>query len=191
MKLQSGMLLYHGSYAAISKIDLNICAQGKDFGAGFYLSDDLKQARSFIPRSIQKAVQLNILKNRSPQGFVSVFRYNAPESALPYYEFGEANREWLWYVSMNRRKNLWNDLKIKLANELLCAEIIVGKIANDTTNPTITAWLNGIYGSIQSERSADIAIEILLPNRLKEQYCFKSQKAIDCLKLEEIIAYDV
>ena len=191
MKLQSGMLLYHGSYTAISRIDLNICAQGKDFGAGFYLSDDMAQAKSFIPRAVQKAVQSKTLTEPPRQGFVSVFRYLPGPSNVPYYEFEAADREWLWFVSLNRRRTLANALKSKLPSTLHTAEIVVGKIANDTTNPTITAWLNGIYGPIQNDRSADIAIELLLPNRLKEQYCFKSQTAVDCLKLEKVYAYDV
>ena len=36
MILKDGMLLYHGSYAPIDKIDLSMCASGKDFGKGFY-----------------------------------------------------------------------------------------------------------------------------------------------------------
>lgn len=35
MKLEDGMLLYHGSYAPIDTIDLTVCASGKDFGQGF------------------------------------------------------------------------------------------------------------------------------------------------------------
>lgn len=34
MKLKDGMLLYHGSYVPVKNIDLNMCAQGKDFGRG-------------------------------------------------------------------------------------------------------------------------------------------------------------
>lgn len=191
MKLHSGMLLYHGSYTPIEKIDLNHCAQGKDFGSGFYLSDDLHQAKSFIRRAIQKAIQSNAVAPNINQGFVSVFRYMHNEPALPYYEFEAANREWLWFVSLNRRKALAEFLNHKISPELHSAEIVVGKIANDTTNPTITAWLNGIYGPIQQDRSADIAIELLLPNRLKDQYCFKTPNAVACLKLEEIYTYDV
>jgi len=29
------MTVYHGSYMAIEKIDLNLCEVGKDFGRGF------------------------------------------------------------------------------------------------------------------------------------------------------------
>ncbi len=52
MKLKDGMLLFHGSYTPVEKIDLERCAKGKDFGRGFYLTSDLNQARNFIRSSI-------------------------------------------------------------------------------------------------------------------------------------------
>lgn len=191
MMLRSGMLLYHGSYTPISKIDLDKCAVGKDFGKGFYLSDDLVQAKSFIPRAIQKALRNNLIPENIHRGYVSVFCYMDNDSSLPVYEFDSANREWLWFVSLNRRESLASFLKEKVDPAALTAPIIVGKIANDTTNPTITAWLSGLYGPVNQERSADIAVELLLPNRLKEQYCFRTQQAINCLTLKEVYTYDV
>lgn len=71
------------------------------------------------------------------------------------------------------------------------SEIIIGKIANDTTNPVITAYLNGLYGEVSEERSAQIAISLLLPNRLKEQYCFLTQRAINCLETVEVCRYEL
>lgn len=38
IELQDEMLLYHGSYVDIPKIDLNCCFGGLDFGRGFYLT---------------------------------------------------------------------------------------------------------------------------------------------------------
>ena len=38
------MILYHGSNVEIRQIDLNKSARGQDFGTGFYLSEDEKQA---------------------------------------------------------------------------------------------------------------------------------------------------
>lgn len=191
MMLQSGMLLYHGSYTKILQIDLEQCADGKDFGKGFYLSDDLAQARSFIPRAIQKAVRNNIIPKNTHRGYVSVFRYIGNDSSFPVYEFDTANREWLWFVSLNRREKMASILKDKVNPAALTAEIIIGKIANDTTNPTITAWLSGLYGPVEQEQSANIAVELLLPNRLKDQYCFRTQQAVNCLTLEEVYNYDV
>lgn len=59
--LEDGMILYHGSYAPINKIDLSLCAQGKDFGKGFYLTENFEQAKKFIGTSLRKAK--NIGKN--------------------------------------------------------------------------------------------------------------------------------
>ena len=191
MALRSGMLLYHGSYTKIEQIDLELCADGKDFGKGFYLSDDLEQAKSFIPRAIQKAVRNNLVSKNTNRGYVSVFRYTASKLELPIYQFESATREWLWFVSLNRRESVASFLRNKIEPEALSSPIIIGKIANDTTNPTITAWLSGFYGPVNQERSAEIAIELLLPNRLKTQYCFKTPEAIACLTFQEYYTYDV
>lgn len=62
------------------------------------------------------------------------------------FVFDAANKEWLWFVSINRRSELTGELKGFLQPALLDAEIVIGKIANDTTNPTIVAYLNGLSG---------------------------------------------
>lgn len=41
LELKEGMLLYHGSYTEVSKIDLSKCIAGKDFGKGFYTTSSL------------------------------------------------------------------------------------------------------------------------------------------------------
>ena len=41
------MILYHGSNVEIRQIDLNKSARGKDFGKGFYLSENEKLTTSF------------------------------------------------------------------------------------------------------------------------------------------------
>ncbi len=56
LTLTNGMFLYHGSYTEVSSIDLSKCKQGKDFGCGFYLTSSYKQARSFVPLSINKQI---------------------------------------------------------------------------------------------------------------------------------------
>lgn len=38
------MILYHGSNTSIDEIDLNQSRPNKDFGKGFYLSDNEEQA---------------------------------------------------------------------------------------------------------------------------------------------------
>lgn len=40
-------IVYHGSYTQVSKIDLDCCEKGKDFGKGFYVTTDRNQAINF------------------------------------------------------------------------------------------------------------------------------------------------
>ena len=75
--------------------------------------------------------------------------------------------------------------------EVFAADIVIGKVANDQTNPTITAYLNGFYGDILSDRAVNFAIEELLPNKLEDQCCFLNKKAVNCLTFQEARKYAV
>jgi len=190
MNLENGMLLYHGSYSAIDLIDLNKCADGKDFGKGFYLTEDFEQARGFIRNSIKKAINVGAIPHDRNFGYVSVFRYREPEEIIPSYCFDTANREWLWFVAMNRRKQLAEKFRKIIDADILKAEIVIGKIANDTTNPTIIAYLNGLFGDVGSDLAVEFAVRQLLPDRLKNQYCFLSERAVNCLEPVEVIRFE-
>ncbi len=61
-------------------------------------------------------------------------------------------------------------------------DLICGKIANDQTNTVITAFLDGVYGPIDSDRAAELAISFLEPENLTNQWCFRTPKALNCLK---------
>jgi len=189
MKLKDGMLLYHGSYTSVENIDLNQGMNGKDFGKGFYLTSDPNQARSFIRSSLIKAQNTGNAPITQNYGYVSSFRYHKPEQEIAVHEFENADREWLWFISQNRRKRLAEDLIPLITGKIFDAEIIIGKIANDTTNPVITAYLNGLYGDIKTEKAVNFAIEQLLPDHLSDQYCFLTEDAVGCLEFQEARKY--
>lgn len=189
MKLKDGMMLYHGSYTSVQNIDLTKCAAGKDFGKGFYVTADELQAKNFIRTSLLKAKGLKQIDDKQNYGYVTCYKYHAPTEFMPIYEFSDADKEWLWFISLNRRQRLAKALLPLLPKALFASEIIIGKIANDTTNPVITAYLNELYGSFEDESAAKMAISLLLPNRLKDQYCFLSQRAVNCLEVVEVKKY--
>ena len=83
-----------------------------------------------------------------------------------------------------------DEFRTDLNKELLNSEIIIGKIANDTTNPTLIAYLNGLYGNVKSQTAIQFAINQLMPDKLKEQYCFLSERAIACLEFVEANRYE-
>ena len=69
-----------------------------------------------------------------------------------------------------------------IEREMAKYDIIAGKIADDATNATLTAYLAGAFGTAGDKEADDFCIRQLLPNKLKDQYCFKTEAAIRCLK---------
>ena len=189
MKLKEGMLLFHGSYAPVEAIDLSLCESGKDFGRGFYLTSDFNQAKSFVRTSLIKAKKRGLVPEDRDYGFVSSFRFIKIDHDVKVHEFVGTDKEWLWFISMNRRAQLAERLNVLVDSSICQSDVIIGKIANDTTNPVIAAYLNGLYGDVMSDRAVQIAIEQLMPDRLKDQFCFLSEKAISCLNPQEVRKY--
>ena len=186
--LKDGMLLYHGSYMPIESIDLDKCSHGRDFGKGFYLTSSVNQARNFIKTSLIKAQRAGLASLQQKEGYVSSFRYREKDG-IQTYQFSGTDREWLWFVTMNRLDSLKPLLKERLPEDAFRAEIVIGKVANDQTNPTIIAYTNGIYGNIESEKAVAFAIDQLMPNKLDDQYCFLSERAVSCLEFQEARRY--
>ena len=53
-------------------------------------------------------------------------------------------------------------------------------MANDTTMPILNLYLNGIYDKKE-------ALKRLLPQKLKDQYAFKTEKVLEKLKFVELM----
>ena len=64
-------------------------------------------------------------------------------------------------------------------------DIIGGKIANDNTNATIAAYIALAYGDIGTQTADDMCIGLLLPERLSDQFCFKTDDALNSLSFAE------
>jgi hypothetical protein len=64
---------------------------------------------------------------------------------------------------------------------------MVGKIANDDTMATITIYLADGFGPYGSKEAAETAIRLLKPARLKDQLCFRSQRAVEKINFVEAV----
>lgn len=191
MKLFDGCLLYHGSYQPVEHIDLSRCANGKDFGQGFYLTSDPRQARLFIRTSLFKAKVNGLLENPSQTwGYVSTFVFRGNPDDFKYYEFPTADAEWLRFVIWNRLQGK-SPLPKSFLRRKIAAEIIAGKVANDNTNPVLNSYVQGLYGPLGQRRTIDIVISLLMPERLKDQFCFLTQNAANSLVFKEIKKYEI
>lgn len=180
IELYDSMLLYHGSYIAIPEIDLNKCLGGLDFGRGFYLTSSYEQAYNYVQLSVKKAIRIgNVPDNFDiSDGQISVYKFHYDPNILAYC-FQGPSVEWLHFVAANRKKELFP----KLLNKYGTIDIIGGKIADDQTARTLQRYISGVDFGIPGTPEADKeAILKLLPNRLKDQFCFRTQDAINQLE---------
>ena len=124
------MILYHGSNVRITEVDLERSEVGKDFGAGFYLTDSKEQAERMGQR-----------KARLFGGVATVSSFEFDESAarsagLAFKEFHSYSREWAEFVLANRA----NGSRIQIHD----FDIVYGPIANDDVGYQIRRLLAGL-----------------------------------------------
>lgn len=178
--LNNGMLLYHASYAEIKDIDLKYCKKGLDFGQGFYTTSSYLQAYNYVLQAVKKRNFQRYSSNEVMQpedGRINIYRFH-DDVNLFIHCFQEADIDWLHFVSSNRDKGLFP----KAIQELKAADVIGGKIADDRTRRTLIDYINGAYGKPGTLRADQLALEMLLPNRLKDQFCFRTEESIQSLE---------
>ena len=177
LELKNGLIPYHGSYCEVRQPNLSKCAKRKDFGQGFYLTTSKKQAESFLKTSIIKALATGMINENQKFGYVSIYELNLSYQ-LKTHIFENADINWLHCIAAHRKKKLFLSVEHEMENY----DVIVGKIADDATNATLTAYLAGAFGTVGEKEADDFCIKQLLPNKLENQYCFKTKEAIECLK---------
>ena len=179
-------ILYHGSYTEVSDIDLAMCGTGLDFGRGFYLSSSRQQALSYIPASVRKAKRKGIVSPDFSEcdGRVSVFRL-IPDPNLFVHYFQDADAEWLHFAACNRNPVLFPELRKKYA----AVDIIGGKVADDATARVLNNYVAGVFGIPGSALADRTAINLLLPERLKDQFCFRTKEAVSALEFQRSVRY--
>ena len=92
------MLLYHGSNIEVSNPQIIESDRRLDFGQGFYLTSSYEQAKRWA--------ELTVKRRGTGKEVVSVFEFDdSSVSDLKILHFTQAQKEWLEYVTMNR-KNL-------------------------------------------------------------------------------------
>lgn len=157
------MVLYHGSNVEVQIPKLLPTKRLLDFGAGFYLTSDFEQARKWAFRTATN--------RESGKPMVSIFCVEDNElNGLNNLVFHKADAEWLRYIAANRTgKNIDN-------NEY---DVVIGPVANDQAIRTVNNYLKGYF-------SEDIAIQLLLPQKLKDQYSFRTERSLNILKYMEV-----
>jgi len=155
------MILFHGTNVHFETIDINKSKIGKDFGRGFYLSDNFNQAMELAK------VKVAQLETGSP----IVLSYEIEEEKmkeLNVLRFDTYSEDWAKFIIKNRN----NKSKIPVHDY----DIVIGPIANDRVGYQL--WK---YDTQQ------ITLPILVKNLrhmkgLTIQYFFGTERAIQLLK---------
>lgn len=154
------MRLYHGSNVTVEQPRILPARRALDFGGGFYLTSSKSQATKWA-RSVT---------HRRREGVPTLNVYTFDEGSLEQLDvlyFESANEAWLDFVVANRKE----------LPQRGTYDIVIGPVANDTTLPVINDYMDGRYPK-------RIAIELLMPQNLTDQYAFLSERALKLLSFE-------
>lgn len=158
------MKLYHGSDVEVKVVDLSYSLMMKDFGPGFYVSADLKQAEAFAKYKADRP------KSKTKTPVVSIFEFDdarLSSEELKVKRFENYSEEWIDFIDTYRGKKDTD------------YDIIIGPIANDDVRTQFA-----LYGF--GEITKHELLESLKYKRVTFQYCFKTQIAVSYLRKIEL-----
>jgi hypothetical protein len=124
------MIVYHGSYTKIKKVDLSKCEPNKDFGRGFYVTKIKEQAEVWA--------EIKGDKNKT-KGVVTEFDFYEAAFTNGLYKvlrFGDYSDEWLDFVVQNRR--------FDLPQPTHDYDIVEGPIADDRISKNIMRYIDRV-----------------------------------------------
>jgi hypothetical protein len=156
------MKLYHGSTVIVDAPRIIKTEVGRDFGTGFYTTGIKNHAIRWAKR---KAI-------------IELRRFHAAKAVISMYEFDEANYQALKVIHFPEPSMEWLKMVCACRSDkdyVHGYDIITGKIANDSVGETVSYVVQGIM------RPED-ALEKLKFERINDQICFSTEKALSYLR---------
>ena len=154
--------LYHGSNARVEKPDLHKSKPYKDFGQGFYLSDDKQQAWDI---AYSKVAQF-----KTGKAMVSTFLFDDSvilSNELNIKIFNDYSEEWARFILMNRDKS-----ELQPSHNF---DIVYGPIADDGVIFQLRRFWGGV---ISMEKLIE---ELKYAKGITFQYFFGTENALNRL----------
>lgn len=157
------MKLYHGSNISIDSIDLTKGKKGKDFGAGFYLSDDKEQAFEMA--------KTTVFRTGKGEPIITEFWFDDTllkgNTSLSIKVFEGYTEEWAEFILKNRS----NKSDVRIHNY----DIVIGPIADDAVGVQIRRYIQGYISVSQLAKELTYIHPTI-------QYFFGTDEAIKSLK---------
>lgn len=159
------VILYHGSNVEVRKPRIINANKYLDFGAGFYLTSDIEQAKRWAIRKTKR-------RNRGAP-VISIFEFDVfyALETLNIKKYDKPDLEWLNFVVANRMGQYSGEL----------FDIAIGAVANDRTILTINDYISGAF-------PAETALILLEPSKLTDQYAFLTHRGLETLKFKETVS---
>jgi hypothetical protein len=147
----------------IASIELQKGRPGKDFGKGFYLSAELKQA--------ERMARLTTFRQGEGIPMVSIFEFDEDtankDDFIKIKHFHAYNEEWAEFILLNRNNNT--------AQQAHDYDIVIGPIADDAVGMQLRRFLQGYINLSQLVNELSYIHPTI-------QYFFGSPHAINLLR---------
>ena len=156
------MKLYHGSNTKVIVPDLSISKPFKDFGKGFYLSDNYEQAYDMATQKVKQTLK--------GEPIVSEFQFDESlmhSDELSIKIFSDYTEEWAHFVLDNRNKDL--------PQPIHQYDIVYGPIADDGVTFQLRRYQGGVISL------ARLVEELKYAKGITFQYYFGSERALQKL----------
>jgi len=167
--LADRLTVYHGTTSLINTINVAIGKPYKDFGRGFYVTEDFKHAKNLAIRNRRLEQERGIKECAAYVYTYTMDVLKAKEFA--HKVFNVADLEWMRFVLGNR------SVRGKNHNY----DIVIGPTANDDTSLVLKSYFSGLYGDVESERALTLALDMIEAENLPSQIYFGSNEATVCL----------
>lgn len=155
------MILYHGSNIDIEAIDLTKSRPNKDFGQGFYLTEDKQQA---LRMAQQKVLQSGGIPTVNTYEFDEV---HLTDNTVKVKSFEGYTEEWAQFILANRNR--------RTQEKLHDCDIVIGAIADDKVGVQLFRYMKEYI-------DLPTLVKKLQYMQLTIQYYFGTEKAVKLLK---------
>lgn len=165
----SSIVLYHGTTADFSVVNLTHCKDKKDFGKGFYTTTDINQAVNLARR-----MQAREYSDGDAYAKAYVYSFKIDRELLKQYKthtFQTASISWIDYILKNRYSNYRNEIDY---------DLVIGKVADVVAKRVMNSFITQ-YGMEATKEQKLQLIKALKPDNLTDQFCFKSNDIIEIL----------
>ena len=165
----SSLILYHGTTADFSTVNLKHCKDKKDFGKGFYTTTDINQAINLATRMQDTEINNG---NVYAKAYVYMFKIDKEDlKKFHTHNFQTASISWIDYILKNRYSEYRNQYDY---------DIVIGRVADVAAKRVMNLFVKR-YGLKATKEQKQQLIFDLHPSNLTDQYCFKTDQSLEIL----------